>query len=78
MKQIVMLLIGCLVLLTISGCTPKTIVVPTKCVIQEVDSPLLDYETQRDLLGESKRCVYNFTKYKEAFEKQQRAIQVCK
>lgn len=78
MKQIAMLLIVCLALFLISGCAHKTIVVPTKCVIQEVDSPLLDYETKRDSLGESKRCVYNYTKYKEAFEKQQKAIQACR
>lgn len=74
MKRIAMLLIVCLALITISGCAKPVL---TKCKVEHVEEPILDYDTKKDLLGESKRCLTNFTKQKEYSEKLLKASSKC-
>ena len=64
--------------LIINGCSSKLIVVPSGCNIISVDYPILDLVDRNTTLGEAKRCVTNYTLYKEAFEKQRKVIEVCR
>lgn len=78
MQLIVKMLVSFFIVLTISGCSHKLIYVPTKCNITTVEYPMVDLVNSNTMLGESKRCFKNYIMYKEAFEKQNKMIEVCK
>jgi hypothetical protein len=78
MKAIMMLLIGCCLLLTISGCSTKLVFVPSGCNIKEVDHAVIDYSRKDTLVGESKQCVKNYTAVKEENEILRKVINACR
>ena len=74
MKYIILLFIT----VFFSACSShKLIYVPTKCNITTVEYPMVDLINSNTTLGESKRCFKNYIMYKEAFEKQNKMIEVC-
>lgn len=77
MVQIVTTLVLFSTALIISSCSGKVIYVPKQCEIPKVDEIVIDYKDRNTTLGEAKRCVSNYTKYKEAYEKLEASIKVC-
>lgn len=80
MKQTVKVLSGFFLLLSISGCTPKTVYinVPVKCKIPETQEPSIENTSCDTLLCASKVCVKNYNKMKEYAEKLKANSEVCK
>lgn len=78
MQAIVKMLIAFCVVLTISGCSQKLIMVPKECVIPTTDEPILNLQDQNTTLGEAKRCAYNYTQLKEKHEMLKKAVEVCR
>lgn len=77
MQQIVKMLIATFVVLTISGCSHKIIVVPTECNIPDYSDIVLDIVDRNTTLGEAKRCTINYIKQKEVNERMIKAIKLC-
>lgn len=78
MQQIAKTLVIFLLAITINACSSKLIIVPSGCNISNIDYPVLDLVDRNSTLGEAKRCAVNYTRYKEAFEKQRKIIDVCR
>lgn len=77
MQLIVKILIASFVVLTISGCSHKLIMVPTACEIPKVDEPMIDTIGKDTTLGEAKRCAKNYFQMKESYDKLKKVIEVC-
>ena len=77
MQLIVKMLIASFVVLTISGCSQKLIMVPTACEMPKVDEPIIDTVERNTTLGESKRCVKNYFIMRESYEKLKKVVEVC-
>lgn len=75
MRLIVKLLIGCLIALSISGCS-ETIF--TSCITPDVKEPRYDNSHKEGILEKSKQCVSNFLIAKQYAEKLKEANEVCK
>lgn len=76
MKQSVMLLLGFLLTLSISGCSPRVEYI--KCVTPNVATPILSNERPTSSLQASKQCLYNYLQQKKYAEQLLKANQVCK
>lgn len=77
MQLIVKILTSFFVVLFISGCGYKVIMVPQKCVIPNTDRPIIDTKEYNTTLGESKQCVTNYFRTKEAYEILLEAVKLC-
>jgi hypothetical protein len=77
MQLIVKMLIAFFVVLTISGCSSKLIMVPIACEIPKVDEPMIDTVSKESALGESKRCARNYFIMRESYEKLKKVVEVC-
>ena len=78
MQLIVKMLTAFFVVLTISGCSQKLIMVPTECVVPDYSEVVLDVGDKNTTLGEAKKCFSNYLRVKEANEKMVKAIKLCK
>lgn len=76
MRQIVKLLIGCLITLGISGCGSDTVF--TRCVTPDVKEPRYDNSHRGGILANSKQCLNNFLVAKQYAEELKKANEVCK
>ena len=79
MKHFVIMLMSFFLLLSISGCTPKTIYikVPQKCTIPDTEEPSIDNSYGGDIMVSAKRCAKNYTKMKEYADKLKVNSKVC-
>lgn len=75
MRQIVKLLIGCLLVLGINGCG-ETIF--TSCITPDVAEPRYDNSHKEGILENSKQCLNNFLIAKQKIEELKKANEVCK
>lgn len=77
MRQIVKILLIFLTVLSISGCSQKIVYVPQKCIVKDVEDPIIDTSKKDNIFDASKQCAKNYMKTKEAFEKLKANVKVC-
>lgn len=77
MRQIAMLLIGCLTALAINGCGEPDVVFKD-CVTPDVKEPIIDNSRKKDMLSSTKQCVRNYLSVKQYAAELLKANGVCK
>lgn len=76
MRQIVTVLIACLIALSISGCWEEKVFL--RCKTPNVQKPVLDNEPKQNILENVKKCIKNNLLLKEYALKLEEANKVCK
>lgn len=76
MKQIVKLLTGCLITLSINGCATNTIF--DQCVTPDVKKPTYDNKNYKTILDKTKQCLRNHAIKDKYIKELEAANEVCK
>ncbi len=66
-----------LILFSISGCAPKCLPIPQRCIVPEVEEPIIDntyYDNNASIIA---KALSNYVKMKEYADKLKESAKVC-